>query len=253
MRKADYWDGLVGGAPVQYGFSGDSITTYMYIDAYPMKCYKAARYTFEEGANRVVSGSTDVFTVVSVSRDRLCIIRRQATRADGNDVYVYAVYRAMTAYEQAALKQDYPYNLDTMDEDYPRLPEQEAVTDADFAALAVGRAWRCAEAHALVFANRYSKDGFFTDGTRLKPVDYEITADTVYEITQGEDPSASVREGYAYTFNANGRYVETQGGTTFHILRLTDDEMHLVQERADPVSGKAVRLYCIYRRAGLFD
>ena len=61
-----------------------------------------------------------------------------------------------------------------------------------------------------------------------------------------------MRKGYAYTFNANGRYVETQGGTTFHILRLTDDEMHLVQERADPASGKAVRLNCIYRRAGLF-
>ena len=252
MCKADYWDGLVGSAPVQYGFSGGALTTYMYIDAYPIHCYKAAKYTFEEGTNRVVSGSTDVFTVVSVSQDRLCIIRRQATRADGNDVYVYAVYRAMTAYEQAELKQDYPYNLDTMDEDYPQLPEQETVTETNFAALAVGKAWRCAEAHALVFANRYSKDGFFTDGTQLKPVDYEITADTVYEITQGEDPSAPVRKGYAYTFNANGRYVETQGGTTFHILRLTDDEMHLVQERADPASGKAVRLYCIYRRAGLF-
>ena len=249
MVKTDYWDGLIGGAPVQYSFDGDSITTYMYIDAYPMKCYKAEKYTFKEGANQVVSGQNDVFTVVSASADRLCIIKRQATRADGEDIYVYAVYRAMTAYEQASLKLDYPYNLNTIDEDYPRLPEQEAVTGAGFAAFAVGPAWRCAEAHALVFANRYSKADYFAHDTQLKPIDYEITADTVYETMRTADPSAAVRTGYAYTFNANGRFVETQGGTTFRILRLMEDEMHVVQIRQEPASGKQTSLYCVYRKA----
>lgn len=248
MMAADYWDGLIGGAPEQYSFSGGELTTYMYIDSYPMKCYRTVEYTFVEGKNQVMSGTNDVFTVVSVSADRLCIIKHQATRADGKDIYVYAVYRAMTDYEQASLRQDYPYNLNTLSEDYPELPEQTAVTEADFTSLAVGQAWQCAKAHALFAGNRYCAADFFASGTELKPIDYEITADTVYETTRGGDPSTATRKGYTYTFNANGRYVETQGGTTFRIISLTADEMHMLQTRTWDYGRKHDTLYCIYRR-----
>ena len=78
MCKADYWDGLVGSAPVQYGFSGGALTTYMYIDAYPIHCYTAAQYTFEEGPNRVVSGSTALLPLVRLSPARPCLLRPPA-------------------------------------------------------------------------------------------------------------------------------------------------------------------------------
>lgn len=249
MAKADYWAGLIGGGPVQYSFSGGEMTTYMYIDSYPLKCYRTQEYTFAEGKNQIMSGSDDVFTVVSVSADRLCLIKHQATRADGEDIYVYAVYRAMTAYEQASLKQNYPYNLNTINEDYPEMPEQTAVTEADFADLAVNQAWQCTEAHALFVSNRYCAADFFASNTELKPIDYEITADSIYETTRGGNPSTDMRKGYTYTFNANGRFVETHGGTTFRIISLTADEMHTVQTREVSGNGKQTSLYCIYRRA----
>ena len=248
MMKSDYWRGLIGGAPEQYSFSGGEITTYMYIDSYPMKCYRTIKYTFAEGKNQVMSGANDVFTVVSVSADRLCIIKHQATKADGEDIYVYAVYRAMTDYEQASLKQNYPYNLSTINKDYPEMPEQTAVTEADFTDFAVNQAWQCTEAHALFVGNRYCAADFFASDTELKPVDYEITADSIYETTRGGNPSTDTRKGYKYTFNANGRFVETQGGTTFRIISLTADEMHTVQTREAGTDGKQADLYCIYRR-----
>ena len=217
MRKDGYFEDLIGIGPEQYSFSGDSVTTYMYLDAYPLKCHKVERYTFQEGTR----------------------------------MYVYSVYRAMAAGERPSLKELYPVNLNTIDEDYPLLPEQEDLTEADFTALAVGRTWRCAEAHGLFVTGRYDKADFFATDTWMNPIDYEITADSVYEVTRLGGRPEPVRTGYAYTFNANGRYVETQGGTTFSILRLTADEMHLIQQRYNTAGGSSARLYCVYRQAGL--
>lgn len=251
MRKADYFEDLIGIGPEQYSFSGDSVTTYMYLDAYPLKCHKVEKYTFQEGTNVIKAGQDDVFTVVSVSEDRLCILADKGSAADGKRMYVYSVYRAMAAGERPSLKELYPVSLNTIDEDYPLLPEQEDLTEADFTALAVGRTWRCAEAHGLFVTGRYDKADFFATDTWMNPIDYEITADSVYEVTRLGGRPEPVRTGYAYAFNANGRYVETQGGTTFSILRLAGDEMHLIQQRYNTAGGSSARLYCVYRQAGL--
>ena len=251
MRKDGYFEDLIGIGPEQYSFSGDSVTTYMYLDAYPLKCHKVEKYTFQEGTNVIKAGQDDVFTVVSVSEDRLCILADKGSAADGKRMYVYSVYRAMAAGERPSLKELYPVNLNTIDEDYPLLPEQEDLTEADFTALAVGLTWRCAEAHGLFVTGRYDKADFFATDTWMNPIDYEITADSVYEVTRLGGRPEPVRTGYAYTFNANGRYVETQGGTTFSILRLAGDEMHLIQQRYNTAGGRSARLYCVYRQAGL--
>lgn len=251
MRKDGYFEDLIGIGPEQYSFSGDSVTTYMYLDAYPLKCHKVEKYTFQEGTNVIKAGQDDVFTVVSVSEDRLCILADKGSAADGKRMYVYSVYRAMAAGERPSLKELYPVNLNTIDEDYPLLPEQEDLTEADFTALAVGRTWRCAEVHGLFVTGRYDKADFFATDTWMNPIDYEITADSVYEVTRLGGRPEPVRTGYAYTFNANGRYVETQGGTTFSILRLAGDEMHLIQQRYNTAGGSYARLYCVYRQAGL--
>ena len=143
--KRDYWDGLIGGAPVNYAFTGDSITEFIYVDAYPIKGYRSRKYTFDEATNGLMSGGDEVMRIVSVSESELRIIKHEASTADGEPIYVYAVYRAMTPWELAECKAGYPYDLDTFDDDYPRLPEQQRLTPGDFASLAVGRGWTCAE------------------------------------------------------------------------------------------------------------
>ena len=109
MMKSDYWSGLIGGAPEQYSFSGGEITTYMYIDSYPMKCYRTIKYTFAEGKNQVMSGANDVFTVVSVSADRLCIIKHQATKADGEDIDAIKQYNIYSNGELLGSTEDMSY------------------------------------------------------------------------------------------------------------------------------------------------
>ena len=65
--KRDYWDGLIGGAPVNYAFTGDSITEFIYVDAYPIKGYRSRKYTFDEATNGLMSGGDEVMRRVSVS------------------------------------------------------------------------------------------------------------------------------------------------------------------------------------------
>lgn len=248
LRKAGYWDGLSGGSPAKYSFSGGEITTYMYLDSYPMHCRRTDKFTFGEGSNKVMSGQDEMFTVVSVSADRLCLIKHQSTTAGGKAIYIYAVYRAMTAAEQALLEQDYPYSLNTLDKDFPRLPEQETVTEADFKAKAVGRSWRCSEAHLTALANRYRAAGLQDDGETPWPPDYELASDTIYETPAGKTAVEGVRKARAYVFNANGMYIDMFDGTTLRILSLGADEMHVVEHRRGAAAGAAAARYCVYRR-----
>lgn len=248
IDKHDYWSGTTGSSPVQYSFSGGELSTYMYIDAYPISGYSTARYTFDEGTNRLMAGGNEVFTVLSVTPDELRIIKYQATTGNGGRIYVYSVYRAMTPAELSTLKKDYPYNLGTLDRDYPVMPEQKRITADDFARYAVGSAWHCAEAHETFTAYRYAAAPYVADKSRPAVPDYEFTADTIYAVTPAADGTVSAPRAAAYTYRANGFYVETATGDVIKILSLTANEMITVQRLRPPSGGEHVSLYCVYRK-----
>ena len=246
--KRDYWDGLIGGGPVHYAFSGDSITEFIYIDAYPINGYVSRKYTFDEATNCLMAGGDEVMRVVSVSENELRFIKHQASTADGEPIYVYAVYRAMTPWELAEFKSLYPYNLDSLDEEYPRLPEQQRLTADDFAALAVGRGWKCAEAHEMELNGRYKADSLQSSGTGLKPVDYYISADSLTVFSSDAQGGGTATRSVAYDYRANGFYLETADRSGFRIVSLSPEEMRVVSLVHDSAADRYVRLYCVYRR-----
>lgn len=248
FTRHDYWEDMTSGAPEQYSFSGDTVTTYMYIDAYPMNAYKNTEYTFDEATNRIMADGTEVMRVLSVTDNELRIIRRQASTADGRQIYVYAVYRAMTPYELNTLKAGHPYDIDSLDRQYPMLPRQQRLNANDFTANAVGQTWKCAEAHAMDLPGRYDISEFYTNTARLKPIDYNITADSLTIITTDPTTGETARTTMPYVYRPNGFYIETPGTTAIKIVSLTNDEMRIYTERFDPDRQSKVRLYCVYRR-----
>lgn len=248
FSRHDYWESMTGGAPEQYAFCGDTLTTYMYVDAYPMNGYKSTKYTYDETTNRLMAGGTEVMRIISLTENELCCIRRQASTADGKQIFVYAVYRAMTPYELESLRAGHPYDIDMLDQQHPAMPRQQRLTAADFAAMAVGQTWECTEAHAVELEGRYNIDDFYTGGKRLKPVDFHITADSITAITTDPVTAGTVRNTTAYTYRPNGFYIETAGKAVMKIISLTADEMRTCCETVDPESGNKVKLYCVYRR-----
>ena len=186
--------------------------------------------------------------IISLTENELCFIRRQASTADGKQIFVYAVYRAMTPYELESLRAGHPYDIDMLDQLHPAMPRQQRLTAADFAAMAVGQTWECTEAHAVELEGRYNIDDFYAGGTRLKPVDFHITADSITAITTDPATAGTVRKTTAYTYRPNGFYIETAGTAVMKIISLTADEMRICCETVDPESGNKVKLYCVYRR-----
>lgn len=248
FSRHDYWESMTGGAPEQYAFCGDTLTTYMYVDAYTMNGYKSTKYTYDETTNRLMAGGTEVMRIISLTENELRCIRRQASTADGKQIFVYAVYRAMTPYELESLKANHPYDIDMLDQQHPAMPRQQRLTAADFASKAVGQTWECAEAHAVELEDRYNIDDFYAGGTRLKPVDFHLTADSLTTFTTDPATGVRVESTTAYAYRPNGFYIETDGTAAIKIISLTADEMRAYRETVDPDGGNKVKLYCVYRR-----
>lgn len=246
-EKQDYWHGLTGGGPVQYSFAGDSVTTYSYIDAYPISGYRKRKYTYNEQTNQLMTGGNEMFRIISVSANELRLIKYQAIKGDGTKIYVYSVYRAMNGSELASLARSYPYDLDSLNDKYPVLPEQTMVTAGDFKLKAVGNTWRCAEAHKTEKAGRYDKTEFYGDGTPYMPEDLHITADSLIWLPSG----GSIEDGKArrvkYNYRPNGFYLDTGSGMGFKIISLSDRDMRIIRQQQAPDGKNAVTLYCVYR------
>lgn len=246
-ERQDYWHGLTGGGPVQYSFAGDSVTTYSYIDAYPISGYRKRKYTYNEQTNQLMTGGNEMFKIISVSADELRLIKYQAIKGDGTKIYVYSVYRAMNGSELAYLARSHPYDLDSLNDKYPVLPEQTMITAGDFKLKAVGNTWRCAEAHKIEMAGRYDKNEFYGDGMPYMPEDLHITADSLTWLPSG----GSIEDGKArrmkYTYRPNGFYLDTGSGMGLKIISLSDRDMRIIRQQQAPDGKNAVTLYCVYR------
>ena len=150
--------------------------------------------------------------------------------------------------ELAACKSRHPYDLDTFNERYPALPQQENFTAADFARYAVGSGWKCAEAYRMETAGRYDAAQPVTAAARATADCMYISADT---ITTYAAPDGSVTAKGAdarYTYHANGFYLSTGPAAGFKIISVDDAEMRIVR-RLRPAEGqKAANMYCVYRK-----
>ncbi len=248
IDKRDYWDGHAGGGPVQYAFTADSVTTFMDIDAYPLKGYRRQAFAFSGVEGRVTAGGAEVFRVISVTPETLKILKYQAMRGDGTPVYVYATYRAMSAQELDSCRASHRYDLDTFNALYPVVPEQERLTAADFESRAVGYGWRCTEMHKMETDWRYDAEDCRGGFEALAAEDYFISADSLTACL----PPAPGRQGSSasvkYTYLANGFYVSTGVSTGFRVLSVGDSEMRILRRLPSADGSQPVSLYCVYRK-----
>lgn len=249
IEKRDYWDGL-GGAPVEYFFTADTVTTYMDIDAYPLKGYRSRRFAFDGVGGRLTAGGSEVFRLISVNPDTLRIVKYQAIRGDGTPVYVYATYCSMSAQELDTCRREHRYNLDTFNSLYPALPVQQRLTKADFMSLAVGYGWKCTEVYKMETPWRYDAENCRGVLTNLVGEDYFISADSLTLYPRHALPRPGGAEKVKYTYLPNGFFVSTGLGTGFRVLSLCGDEMHILRRLPSAGGEQPVSLYCVYRRVG---
>lgn len=248
IDKRDYRKSHAGAKPELYAFSGDTVTTYVCGGAYPINGYRARRYAYNCRDNSLTADGTEVFRVLSVSDTELKIVKYEAMRGDGKKIYVCSTYRPMTRQELDSCRAKHRYDLDTFNELYPALPEQERLTAADFARYAVGFGWKCAEAHKMETPGRYDIADYFGGGGPGEADNYFIAADTLTRYTPAKGGQQGAKESMRYAYRANGFYVATGPSTGFHVLSVNDQEMRIVKQMPSADGSQPVSLYCVYRK-----
>lgn len=248
FEKEEYWSGLVGASPSDYSFSGDSVTTYSYIDAYPISGYRKRSYTYNEGSNSLMADGKEMFKIISLNENEMKLIKYQAIDGNGKKIYVYSTYRAMSSTELAECIKDHPYDLDSLNDKYPTLPEQMRITSEYFSRYAVGRGWKCTEAHRMEMAGRYDVANIYSDNGQDMAYSCFIAADTITWMTQQGEAAATASESIRYTYRANSFQLAADADRGFRIITLNDHEMRIIRRLQGNNGEGATELYCIYRR-----
>lgn len=248
FEKEEYWSGLVGASPSDYSFSGDSVTTYSYIDAYPISGYRKRSYTYDEGSNSLMADGKEMFKIISLNENEMKLIKYQAIDGNGKKIYVYSTYRAMSSTELAECIKDHPYDLDSLNDKYPTLPEQMRITSEYFSRYAVGRGWKCTEAHRMEMAGRYDVANIYSDNGQDMAYSCFIAADTITWMTQQGEAAATASESIRYTYRANSFQLAADADRGFRIITLNDHEMRIIRRLQGNNGEGPTELYCIYRR-----
>ncbi len=248
VERQDYWTGMIGASPSQYAFSNDTVTTFSYIDAYPISGYRSKKYMYNEATNQLMADGSEMFKIISLSENELKLIKYQAIDGSGKKIYVYSTYRAMSGNELAECIKNHPYDLDSLNEKYPMMPEQMRITTEDFNRHAVGNGWICTEAHKLETAGRYNIDNIYDGSMPGMPGNCFIANDSITWLPQCTDTETAGAESTKYSYRANGFYLATDTGTGFRIIALSDNEMRIVKKQNEDGSGNGRELYCIYRK-----
>lgn len=248
IEREDYWTGMIGSGPSQYAFSSDSVTTYSYVDAYPISGYRTKKYTYNEATNQLMAGGNEMFRIISISENELKLIKYQAIDGKGKKIYIYSIYRAMSSTELAECMQNHPYDFDSFNEKYPALPEQMRITSEYFNRYAVGNGWKCTEAHKLETAGRYDITNIYRDNEPGMPDNCFIAGDTITWLPRCIGMAVKAAESAKYSYRPNGFYLSTDAGTGFKIIALNDSEMRIVRIQSEGNGGNVTELYCIYRK-----
>jgi len=248
LDRTDYYTLPDAGSPSQYYFNGDTITTFLSTEANTVEGYERARYTYNPATHRLKTADGEVFKLLTVSPTELCVLKYQGFNGNGMPIYICSTYRVMNAGEIVSCRRSHPYNLVTINKDYPVLPEQMLITPASFRQNAANSGWKCVEAHRMETANRYSAadiqalDGSFAAGNLY------FTADSIIAFELGVFSGFKVRERQKYSFRANSFSLYTGSGAALRVLSLTADEMRLLLPSASEAGEKGCGLYCIYRK-----
>jgi len=247
LAKEEYWSNPDAGKPQQYLFCGDTLTTFLSTDAYGADVYQESRYAYKRADHRLISPAGEVFKLISVSAEELCVLQYKGFSGNGDKIYIYSIYRPMNTKELASCREEHPYNLATISADYPALPEQMPITPDFFKGNAVSCGWKCTEAHLMATENRYAADNIETADKTFSLSEIYITADSLILLKRGSTRGIAACDRQKYTFRANSFSLCTDNNTSLRILSLTADEMRLlITNGADRQQSRGI--YGIYKR-----
>lgn len=248
LAKEEYWSNPDAGKPQQYLFCGDTLTTFLSTDAYDAEVYQESRYAYQPADHRLISSTGEVFKLISVSAEELCVLQYKGFSGNGEKIYVYSIYRPMSVEELASCREEHPYNLATINADCPTLPEQAAITLEFFKENAVNSGWKCAEAHRMTTSNRYAAANSVAADKVLSLGDIYITADSLILLKRGITRNVASCERQKYSFRANSFSLCTDTGASLRILSLTADEMLMLISNGTDGQRQGYNTYCIYKR-----
>lgn len=248
LAKEDYWSNPDAGKPQQYFFTGDTLTTFLSTEAFAADGYQESRYAYKRAEHRLISTTGEVFKLISVSPEELCVLQYKGFSGNGDKIYIYSIYRPMNDAELQLCREAHPYNLATINTDYPTLPEQALITPTDFKLNAVNKGWKCTAAYPMETAGRYAAAGSRSAVVAATPNDLYITADSLISFSRNVLSGLTVSDRQKYSFHANSFSLETGTNTTLHILTLTADEMRLLITNVSDSQKHSFGTYCIYRR-----
>lgn len=248
LDKTEYWSQPDAGRPNQYYFDGDSLTTFLSTEAYTVNGYQTVHYTYNRGTHKLESPKGEVFKVISVSQTELCVVKYQGFDGNGLPIYIYSTYRVMNAGEIVKCRGTHPYNLATINKDYPILPEQMLITPTGFKQNVVNHGWKCTAAYRMETNNRYSKASSQAMSSTSIPDNLFFTADSLIAFKAGVFHDFKVNGRLKYSFRANSFTLDTGTGSAMRVLSLTADEMRLLLPTTDNADKNSHGLYCIYKK-----
>lgn len=248
LAKEDYWAAPDAGKPQQYFFSGDTLTTFLVTEVFKSDVYKENRYTYDRAAHRVKTRSGEVFKLISVTPDELCVLQYKGFSGNGARIYIYSVYRPMTAVELDECRKAHPYNLATINTDYPTLPDQMLITANDFKSKVLNHGWKCTAAYRMETADRYAARDVYKITNSFAPDNLYFTADTLVAFKTGFFKGVDVRGRKKYTFRPNSFSLDTGTGAGPRVLSLSADEMRLLFPAGTLAGQKEHAMYCVYHK-----
>lgn len=248
VERKEYWAERYGGGPSEYKFSGDTITTFSYIDSEPISGYKNSTYSYNEATNQLMAGGKEVFKIISLSENILKMIKYQGIDGNGNKIYVYYIYTVMSSDDLAECIKNHPYDLDSLNDKYPMIPEQMRITPEYFGRYGVGDGWKCTEAHKLEMAGRYHIDNIYNADAPDMPANFFIDNGTITWLPNNAGTADYTAKKENYTYRANGFYIEPAGGNGFRIITLNNYEMKIIKKQREGNGGAVREFYCVYRK-----
>ncbi len=243
------WDEIYGGTPDQYLFEGDTIVTYSSLDDYPLKGYTKKIYSYNEDTNQMMSGSDELFRVLTVSENTLRLIKYNGISGDGKKTYLYAVYHKMSTEELSRYRNEYKYDIAKLNDNYPALPEKSRVMADDFTELATGTTWEYVEAHEVMWSKRYKKERFsFPEINKYNIL--QVTADSI-SFSQPADSlnRYAVSESMKYSYRPNSSAVVSDGNVVFYVYSISENSMQIVMDLPQSKSNYTQKtLFCKYTK-----
>ena len=111
----EYWENMVGGAPLSYEFERDAVTSYMYLDWAPADAYYHQQMRYDEVTGKVYFNNTEAFTVLSATADEVRIVKFAGIRGgDNTRIYHYIILNKLTPEQLQNYKDRYTTDYTTL-------------------------------------------------------------------------------------------------------------------------------------------